>query len=534
MSLDDKDILKVKNKYKNKWQKEQLQIKRNMITNDELSFDVPELITKDVYTYKYKDIKRLKIKKDGKVLKKPLKYIGGVDISPIKSWHSDKDYACAGVIICEYPSLTIVHKEMKIIKLTQPYIAGFLAFRECNPLLNLINNIKKYYSKYIPQLIIVDGNGYLHYRRMGLASHFGVICGIPTIGVAKTLLQVERGMNSLNDEFNLKLFNIGDYKIIKSRNGEVLGAALKTTRIIKADNTESDYIVYVSTGHKISLDSALKLVYLSLDKQKRCRLPLPTEFADFYTREIMREYEDKTKFSNVSNESILNGINKRIKDENDRNYIKKFGEIENNEIKSDEIKYSFDDNDLIIFDDVNDKDVVTWSALCIIPPKSVWDPIQKIRKEHDKSYVRWMPHINLFFPFIKPNAIDFDKIKDAINKTFKKYDIKSKDITLKEFSCFGRGLESNKSQYVFLEPTNKDFLNDLYDSLRIVFPGCQRGDGSFTPHLTVGQWPGKKCMNVITKYNDEWNPISFKLDKIYWIQRAHDKPFEIYKEFELL
>lgn len=85
---------------------------------------------------------------------------------------------------------------------------------------------------------------------------------------------------------------------------------------------------------------------------------------------------------------------------------------------------------------------VTWSALCIIPPESVWSPIQAIRKIHDKSYKRWMPHINIFFPFLPPDQFDdaSKKLEVALSK------MKPFKITFKQFSKF------DKNSYIWLYP----------------------------------------------------------------------------------
>jgi poly(A) polymerase len=85
---------------------------------------------------------------------------------------------------------------------------------------------------------------------------------------------------------------------------------------------------------------------------------------------------------------------------------------------------------------------VTYSALCIIPPESIWDPIQVIRKTHDKSFKRWMPHVNIFFPFLHPDQ--FDESSKKLGLALSK--VKPFKITLKQFSKF------DNNSYVWLNP----------------------------------------------------------------------------------
>jgi len=86
-----------------------------------------------------------------------------------------------------------------MVEINEPYIPGFLAFREADPLLNLIQNQRANRPEMTPDAILVDGNGILHSGRFGLACHLGVRSGLSTIGVAKNLYQMnEEGL--LRDE----------------------------------------------------------------------------------------------------------------------------------------------------------------------------------------------------------------------------------------------------------------------------------------------------------------------------------------------
>lgn len=99
-----------------------------------------------------------------------LKFIGGVDISFVKDSNED---ACAGLVVLLYPTMEVIYEKCNMIKLTLPYIPGYLAFRECSFLLDLLEELYNTQPEIFPQVIMVDGNGILHPRGLGLASHLG-------------------------------------------------------------------------------------------------------------------------------------------------------------------------------------------------------------------------------------------------------------------------------------------------------------------------------------------------------------------------
>uniref|UniRef100_A0A3Q0STF6 Endonuclease V n=1 Tax=Amphilophus citrinellus TaxID=61819 RepID=A0A3Q0STF6_AMPCI len=91
-----------------------------------------------------------------------------------------------------------------MVTLTAPYVAGFLAFRETPFLLEALQRVQKNQPTLLPQVVFVDGNGLFHYREFGLACHLGVLSGLPCVGVAKNLLQVQ-GVNKnicINKQLN--------------------------------------------------------------------------------------------------------------------------------------------------------------------------------------------------------------------------------------------------------------------------------------------------------------------------------------------
>ena len=175
--------------------------------------------------------------------------IAGVDISVKR----EEGRATGAVVVLQYPELRVV--EVKIIggRLDFPYIPGLLSFREAPLILATCQELTL-----VPDLILVDGQGIAHPRRMGLASHLGLFLDMPTIGCAKSLLC---GRHEVPGD------EPGSYAEIRDRE-EIIGAALRTKPGVKP--------VYVSIGHKLSLESA---IYWVLKCCQGYRLPEPARLA---------------------------------------------------------------------------------------------------------------------------------------------------------------------------------------------------------------------------------------------------------------
>jgi deoxyribonuclease V len=177
------------------------------------------------------------------------KFIAGADIAVGKV----NELAQAAVVVLSYPELRLVAVELAQGRLELPYIPGLLSFRESPLILTACQRLSV-----IPDLFMIDGQGIAHPRRMGIASHLGLLLDTPTIGCAKSRLC---GRNTEPaDEF-------GSYAEVIDR-GEVIGVALRTKTGVKP--------VYVSTGHKISLQNA---IYWVLNCCRGYRLPEPTRLA---------------------------------------------------------------------------------------------------------------------------------------------------------------------------------------------------------------------------------------------------------------
>ncbi|XP_066560404.1 endonuclease V [Amia ocellicauda] len=206
-----------------------------------------------------------------------LRRVGGVDLSFIKG---DDVNACAQLVVLSYPELEVLYEDNEMVQLTAPYVAGFLAFRETPFLVEAIRRLESRDPSLLPQVIFVDGNGLLHYREFGLACHLGVLTGLPCIGVAKNLLQVEGVENSPEHKVQIRELQAGgDSLPLETRAGRVLGRALRSS-------DKSTKPVYVSVGHRISLDTAVRLTHACC----RYRVPEPIRQADVRSREYLRKH----------------------------------------------------------------------------------------------------------------------------------------------------------------------------------------------------------------------------------------------------
>jgi len=175
--------------------------------------------------------------------------IGGVDIS-VDRWAGTGKGAA---VVLSYPGLEIVETKVVTDRIEFPYVPGLLSFREAPLILAALEKITV-----TPDIIIVDGQGMAHPRRMGLASHLGLFLGVPTIGCAKS---------RLCGECEEPGSEAGSYDDLTD-SGEVIGTALRTKTGVKP--------VYVSIGHMIDLPSAIRWVLACC---RGYRLPEPTRLA---------------------------------------------------------------------------------------------------------------------------------------------------------------------------------------------------------------------------------------------------------------
>ena len=176
-------------------------------------------------------------------------FIAGVDISVDRF----RGEARGAVVVLSYPELKMAESRVVVGGVDFPYVPGLLSFREAPLILDACRQLE-----ITPDLILVDGQGIAHPRRLGLASHLGLFLEVPTIGCAKSRLCGSHRTPGME---------AGSYAELTD-DGEVIGAALRTRTGVKP--------LYISTGHKISLNKA---IYWVIRCCRGYRLPEPTRLA---------------------------------------------------------------------------------------------------------------------------------------------------------------------------------------------------------------------------------------------------------------
>ena len=172
--------------------------------------------------------------------------VAGVDAS-------EKDGRARGAVVV-LRGAEVIEEATSDLPLSFPYIPGLLSFRELPALLAAWRRLKSR-----PDAVIVDGAGWAHPRRFGLACHFGVRVGVPTVGCAKSWF-----IGDYDEPATAR----GSWSPLRD-DGETIGAVLRTQ--------DGRNPVYVSIGHKVSLATAVRIV---LDHATRTRLPEPQRLAD--------------------------------------------------------------------------------------------------------------------------------------------------------------------------------------------------------------------------------------------------------------
>ncbi|RCV92975.1 deoxyribonuclease V [Vreelandella rituensis] len=184
----------------------------------------------------------------------PVRHLAGVDIG----FEAGGEVTRAAVVVLEWPFLGVVEEVVHREPTRMPYIPGLLSFRELPAALAAFGKLS-----IRPELVMVDGQGIAHPRRLGVASHLGLWLDLPSIGVAKSRLCGHHGEPGPER---------GDWVPLLDGRGErqeTIGVVLRSRRGVKP--------IFVSPGHRISLPTALDWVVQCLGRTK---LPEPTRLAD--------------------------------------------------------------------------------------------------------------------------------------------------------------------------------------------------------------------------------------------------------------
>lgn len=188
-----------------------------------------------------------------------IRLVAGVDLA---YWEvKDKTFGVCCIVVINYSTHEVVERVYSFGEITIPYISGFLALRE----LPLIKSAAKKLTMQ-PDIYLFDGNGYLHYRHMGIATHASFYLNKPTIGVAKSYLKINEV------DFIMPEDREGSYKDIIINN-EVYGRAIRTKQNVKP--------IFISCGNWIDLETSTEIVMRLINKESR--LPIPVRLADLET-----------------------------------------------------------------------------------------------------------------------------------------------------------------------------------------------------------------------------------------------------------
>lgn len=190
-----------------------------------------------------------------------VRLVAGLDAA-----YSRRDEVCfAAAVVWDVEARRVVEQAVAWRKVSFPYIPGLLSFREAPALLAALRRLR-----HTPDVLLCDGQGRAHPRRFGIACHLGVICDMPAIGCAKSVLVGTHGPLSLRRGARASL-----------REGkEMLGTALRTQTGVRP--------VFVSVGHRVDLPACERLV---LACATRHRLPEPLRLADRLVAQMRRQWE---------------------------------------------------------------------------------------------------------------------------------------------------------------------------------------------------------------------------------------------------
>lgn len=180
----------------------------------------------------------------------PIKTVAGIDLG----YDAKNDTSRAVVVVLKFPELELIEKSEAILPIQFPYVPGLLSFRETPVAIKALEKLQN-----APDLILCDGQGLAHPRRFGIACHIGLLADVPTIGVAKSLL-------------------IGKFENLAETRGSLAPLIHKNEQIGVALRTKDKVQpLYVSVGHRISLETAVQYVLRCAPKY---RLPETTRLAD--------------------------------------------------------------------------------------------------------------------------------------------------------------------------------------------------------------------------------------------------------------
>ncbi|MDE6220749.1 MAG: endonuclease V, partial [Lachnospiraceae bacterium] len=174
------------------------------------------------------------------------------------------------IVVIDYHTFEVLEKVSYADEVQVPYIPGCLAFREVPVFLEAYKKLKT-----VPDVVFFDGNGYLHPRHMGLATHAGILIERPTVGIAKSYHKIA------DVDFDRPANIEGAFTDIRIKE-EVYGRAVRTHVNVKP--------VFLSVGNAIDIETAMEMAVRLTTKESH--VPLPTRLADLMTHQMRKACQD--------------------------------------------------------------------------------------------------------------------------------------------------------------------------------------------------------------------------------------------------
>ena len=192
----------------------------------------------------------------------PLRWIAGLDVA----YAVDDSQVAGAVTVLDADTLDVIETVTVLRPVEFPYVPGLLAFREIPALLDCLAKLT-----HVPDVLVCDGYGRAHPRRFGLACHLGVLTDLPTFGVAKTAF-----IGTFTTPATPRSSHSDLLDNAPAAAPDIIGRVLRTQPATKP--------VFISTGHRISLDAATEL---TLRLTPKYRLPETTRQADQASRRAL-------------------------------------------------------------------------------------------------------------------------------------------------------------------------------------------------------------------------------------------------------
>lgn len=190
-----------------------------------------------------------------------INFIGGVDVA----YNEDEQRMIGAIVVLDSKTLETIEESYHEMDITFPYVPGLFSFRETPSLIEAYNKLT---TK--PDVIVCDGHGIAHPKGVGMATHLGIKLDIPTIGCAKKRL--------------IGIWNQGDLGTQKGSQASLIWEGTEVGKVLRTSNEVKP--MFVSIGHKISIESATSLV---LKLCSNYRLPETTRKSDQLVNKLMKE-----------------------------------------------------------------------------------------------------------------------------------------------------------------------------------------------------------------------------------------------------